>query len=73
MAFKDNDSCLKKGAPDEPIFVLRAQDKLAPNLVRMWAASAASQGTPYEKTREGRELADRMEQWQAEHGSKVPD
>ena len=29
--------CLGKAADDEPIFVLRGQDLLAPTLVRQWA------------------------------------
>jgi hypothetical protein len=31
------DSCLLKVKPEEPIFVLRAQDSSAPALVREWA------------------------------------
>ena len=73
MGLKHNDSCLAKAAPDEPIFVLRAKDKTAPNLVRAWAVNAASLGTPYEKTRETREPAEAMEHWQKENGCKVPD
>ena len=73
MGLKHNDSCLAKAATDEPIFVLRAKDKTAPNLVRAWATNAASLGAPYEKTREARELADAMERWQKENGCEVPD
>lgn len=65
--------CLAKAASDEPIFVLRAQDELAPDIVRMWAQEAAREGTSEAKCREALELADRMEVWQGEHGSKVPD
>lgn len=31
--------CYAKADPDEPIFVLRAKDKLAPHLVRLWQAA----------------------------------
>jgi len=31
------DGCFAKAALDEPLFVLRAQDKSAPSLVRKWA------------------------------------
>lgn len=31
------DGCFAKAALDEPVFVLRAQDKAAPALVRKWA------------------------------------
>ena len=30
-------SCLTKAADDEPLFILRANDELAPYVVRMWA------------------------------------
>jgi len=33
----DPHSCLNKAADDEPIFVLRAQDLLAPELIANWA------------------------------------
>jgi hypothetical protein len=33
----DPESCLNRAATDEPIFVLRANDPLAPIMVRMWA------------------------------------
>jgi hypothetical protein len=73
VAFKNNCSCLEKAAPDEPIFVLRAQDKLAPVIVKIWSLLAAAWSVPYEKTREARECADAMERWQKENGSKLPD
>jgi hypothetical protein len=65
--------CLAKAAPDEPIFVLRAHDELAPDIVRLWAQQAAREGTSEGKCLEALKLADRMEQWQIEHGRKVPD
>jgi hypothetical protein len=73
MALKSNDSCLQKAAEDEPIFVLRAQDTLAPELVREWADRAEDAGTPSEKVEEARDLARQMEDWQAANTSKVPD
>ena len=33
-------SCLNKAEGDEPVFVLRAKDPLAPMIVRMWAELA---------------------------------
>ncbi len=74
MATKEQgDSCYEKAAPDEPIFVLRAQDMLAPEIVREWAYRAAVEGSPREKVDEARRLADRMEDWQIAHKRKVPD
>lgn len=74
-------SCLNKALADEPIFVLRAHDKLAPAIVRQWAAAYEKKmesdplnGTLYSRfeTRraklfEAQALADQMEKWQAQH------
>lgn len=73
--------CLAKAAYDEPIFILRAHDKLAPQAVRNWADSLYLAVMPtsdpnnvvWKKINEARALADRMEAWQREHGCKVPD
>lgn len=73
MATKLNDSCLQKAAEDEPIFVLRAKDTLAPGLVEEWADRAAAQGAPDGKVAEARMQADQMRAWQQIHGSHVPD
>jgi hypothetical protein len=56
-------SCLRKAAPNEPIFVLRAQDRIAPFAVRYWAAQAERWGAPREKVDEAIELAKAMENW----------
>ena len=34
---EDPSSCWNKAADDEPLFILRAQDMIAPTLVRDWA------------------------------------
>lgn len=74
MATKEQgDTCYDKAAPDEPIFVLRAQDMIAPEIVREWAYRAKVAGTPEEKVEEARRLADKMEDWQIAHTRKVPD
>lgn len=62
-----------KADVDEPLFVLRAQDKLAPEVVREWAYRAHVSGAPIEKVREARHIADQMEEWQVENRRKVPD
>jgi hypothetical protein len=73
MRFKSNDSCLAKVADDEPIFVLRAQDKSAPDLIRQWAASnhaTLADG----RFQEAHRIADAMDAWQRETGrGKWPD
>jgi hypothetical protein len=70
MATKSTDTCLQKAAEDEPIFVLRAQDRLAPEIVRQWADRAREFGCPEPKVQEAYSLAARMEQW---HTRKFPD
>jgi hypothetical protein len=63
MATKHNSVTLGKAQDDEPIFVLRAQDTLAPALVRRWADEAERAGCPAVKFIEARAVADAMEQW----------
>lgn len=75
------DPCFVKAGADEPIFVLRAKDLLAPRAVRYWF-KLLSDATPdgddwhrvYEaKGREAFDHADRMQKWGETHGAKVPD
>jgi hypothetical protein len=76
--------CLAKAADDEPIFILRAHDMLAPEIVRAWVAAVSRRhmvGHGWEQPRphllnklsEAEDLARRMEAWQQKHGCKVPD
>ena len=67
---KRGEGCLAKAAIDEPIFVLRGQDKLAPALVRAWAALAREHGCSPDKTNEAVMLACSMEAWRTR---KFPD
>ena len=74
MGYKATDSCLKKAADDEPIFVLRAKDQFAPILVRMWCLLLqAVCGHNSQKRMEALELAGQMEEWQKKNGCKIPD
>jgi ATP-dependent Clp protease ATP-binding subunit ClpX len=57
-------------APNEPIFTLRAQDLLAPAIIRAWCELAVLASVPPDKIREAREIALQMEQWPKR---KVPD
>lgn len=70
MATKHNSVTLGKAQDDEPIFVLRAQDRLAPALVRRWADEAERAGCPAGKVAEARTVADAMERWPTR---KLPD
>lgn len=65
MSTKHDDLCLQKAGDAEPIFVLRAQDQLAPITVRAWARLAREAGTPIAKVQEAYDLANRMDEWQA--------
>lgn len=69
----NEESCLNKAADDEPVFVLRAQDRLAPRVIRYWASRATVAGVPAGKVNEAYALAAQMEAWQATHTAKVPD
>ena len=70
MATKHNNPCADKAADDEPIFTLRAQDKLAPMVVRYWAELAEDAGSPAAKVEEALRCADEMDAWPTK---KVPD
>lgn len=68
---------LGKADDDEPLFILRAQDRFAPMIVDEWAervswATPHGQPTP-PKVSEARLLAQKMRDWQTTHHSKVPD
>lgn len=58
---------------DEPVFVLRAQDALAPELVRAWAERLEERGGASAMSAAARGWADEMEAWAREHGCKLPD
>jgi hypothetical protein len=73
MSLKSDDKCLEKVADNEPIFVLRAQDILAPRVVRYWARLADQSGVPREKVAEAHKLADWMLDWQEANGAQFPD
>lgn len=63
-------SCFEKAGDDEPVFVLRAKDVLAPEVVRDWAERARSAGVNPDKIVEALNVADKMELWQDKH---IPD
>lgn len=62
--------CLGKAHDDEPIFILRAQDALAADLVELWAIRARAADCPVDKVREANDLAEEMRRW---HTRKYPD
>lgn len=58
---------------DEPVFLLRGQDVLAPSLLLDWASRLRSIGGDPDLVDLVRVQAQRMVQWQNEHGCKIPD
>jgi hypothetical protein len=62
--------CLPRLAPGEPYFVLRAQDRLAPEHVESWAVEAALNGCPAAKVAQARRIAAAMRRWPRR---KMPD
>jgi hypothetical protein len=49
--------CLGRAALDEPVFILRAQDILAPRVVVRWAHLAEQAGSPHDKVRAALQVA----------------
>ena len=72
------DGCFAKAGDDEPLFVLRATDKLAPALVREWARQFATHCQVgfrlkeewHSKYKAALDVADAMEAWPQR---KMPD
>ncbi|MEE8262705.1 MAG: hypothetical protein V3R83_09610 [Gammaproteobacteria bacterium] len=58
---------------DEPVFLLRAKDTVAPKAVRAWADLADAAGASRVIVLAAIAQSERMERWQAENGRKVPD
>lgn len=57
---------------DEPVFLLRAQDKFAPVVVRFWAELVEAAGNEYMAAKAFEHACD-MDDWQQVNGSKTPD
>ena len=55
----------RRAALDEPVFILRAQDKLAPRVVVWWAHLADQAGYSEDKVRGALILAKQMVDWRA--------
>jgi hypothetical protein len=58
---------------NEPVFLLRGQDALAPSLLLDWASRMRSLGGDPGMADLVREQAHRMILWQNENGVKIPD
>lgn len=61
---KDGDTCWDHAHPDEPLFVLRAQDPSAPRVVLHWISKNFDNAVcPDAKLRDAFEQALRMREW----------
>ena len=62
-------------ALDEPVFILRAQDILAPRVVVRWAHLTEGAASPQDKVHGASLIAKQMADWQAKNPDrvKVPD
>ena len=58
---------------DEPVFLLRAQDKAAPGAVDAWAAIAEQVGADAEIIAKARQHAKDMRGWQRTNTIQIPD
>lgn len=69
-------SCLTNAADDEPVFVLKSTDELAPDIVRQWARAYREQkgddmnAKQTDKYYEALDLAEQMEAWRASQSQK---
>jgi len=58
---------------DEPVFLLRAKDELAPDTIRHWASLLLYAGGDRVAYKEAMRQADLMEDWQEKNENKLPD
>jgi hypothetical protein len=71
LELSNPNSCLSKAAPHEPIFVLRAHDETAAQMIRHWAAVNDGMQPP-EKVNEALSIAAQFDQWHAENNAPKP-
>jgi len=62
-----------KIAYDEPVFLIRAKDKVSAAAVRAWAELHKAAGGDPVLSQIAYDHADRIEDWQSEHESKSAD
>ncbi len=58
---------------DEPVFLVRGQDILAPYLLRSWAIQLLDKGGSGVMAEMVMKWSKEMEKWQKEHKAKLPD
>ena len=62
-----------KIAKDEPVFILRAKDELAPLMLVQWASELVKRGGDKEMAKMVTDHAVKMCNWQSKNGCKLPD
>jgi hypothetical protein len=70
---REGDPTYDKAELDEPIFVLRAQDRIAPMVVGLYALACTTVGVHPKKVESVRRVAEEMRRWQTTHDTKIPD
>lgn len=58
---------------NEPVFLLRAQDRLAPDTLIYWASQLKASGGDVDTANNIIKFAERMRIWQLTHNVKIPD
>lgn len=71
--FIDRSPCLRSLQETEPFFVLTGHDVITPAAIAFWAREAIRLNVPIAKVKDALENAMRIEAWQRENYSKVPD
>lgn len=57
---------------NEPVFLLRAQDKLSADIVDIWANCAKAEGAKLDIVNQAKEHANKMREWQMNVKCKTP-
>lgn len=57
---------------EEPCFILRGRDVLAPDTIRFWAGQMEMISGHSDKVTDALHLADHIEAWQRTHARKIP-
>jgi hypothetical protein len=71
---EDPQSCLNNTGDEEPVFLLRARDVLAPKVVRLWVTLLKMETDEHnEKASQAYTLSNQMLTWQTIYGKKLPD
>jgi hypothetical protein len=64
--------CYANAEPDEPIFILRGCDAMAPMLVAIWASMREAQCENPQKVEEAYDCAEAMRAWAEAKGKLLP-